>query len=110
MGHIHKLQEQILEKIVKLNENELHGLTGEKDLTISKNELTRRINKINSGYLEVIEMESKIFIRQGLFNGYLKDGDACGEILFDIPDWDQFISAVDAFYKVCYAPGSEGEE
>jgi hypothetical protein len=109
MGQL-DIVKKTLTTIVDLNKGVNIGLTGEKNLTISKEELIERVKKINSGYLEVMEMEAKILIRQGLFNGYLKGGDASGEILFDIPDWDKFISAVDAFYKVCYAPGSEDED
>lgn len=98
----------VLDKVIETCEGK--GLTGEKNLTISKKELVKRVENINPDYLEVMEKEANIFVRQGLFKGYFADGDILGDILFDIPDWDKFISAVDAFYKVCYTPESGEEE
>jgi hypothetical protein len=109
MGQL-DIVKKTLTTIVALNKDLGIGLTGEKNLTISKDELIERVEKINPGYLEVMEMEANILVRQGLFRGYFKSGDVCGDIVFDIPDWDKFISSVDAFYKVCYAPGSEDED
>jgi hypothetical protein len=91
---------------VEIKKAEGLTLTGEKNLTITKEELIKRASEINPGYLEVMETEAQIFVRQGLFTDHFKNR----EIYFDIPDWDRFISAVDAFYNVCYAPSGEEED
>lgn len=83
-------------------------LTGEKNLKIKKEDLIEKVKQNNNGegYLEVMSTESNTLVGQGLFNGYFEDGD----IYFDIPDYDRFISAVNAFYEVCYAPCDEDDE
>lgn len=83
-------------------------LTGEKNLDISKEELTERIMKNVHGndYLDVLEYENSILERQGLIKGRIDlETFKC---YFNIPDWDKFISAVNAFY-VSYQP-CENEE
>lgn len=104
------LQREVLNEIVKLNETEAGArtgptLTGEKALCITKEELIRKVleNSHGEAYLEVLDAESQLLVRQGLFRGYI-EGD---EIMFDIPNWDQFISAVNCFYVACYAPESK---
>ncbi|GEM_PF-5974248 len=98
------IQQVFLDKVVdKSKEEKDAALTGEKNLTIKKLDLVEKVNKINRGYLEVIEKEHRIFERQGLINGYVKDRIA----YYDIPDWDNFISAVKSFYDVCYAGGDD---
>jgi hypothetical protein len=106
LGTVQDLQQLLLTNVVEIRKSKGSLLTGEKKLTIAKNELINRVKEINPGYLEVMEVEANIFVRQDLFKGYLKDGD----IYFDIPDWDRFISAVGAFYNVCYAPNCDNEE
>ena len=80
-------------------------LTGETNLKIKKEDLIEKVrqNEHGEGYLEVMTTESGILAGQGLFNGYIENG----KIYFDIPDYDRFISAVNAFYEVCYAPCNE---
>lgn len=103
---LQKLKDETLSCLVRLNEQEAM-LTGEKNLLLQKDELIKKVKSINPNYIEVIETESNIFERQGLFTRYCNES---RQIVFEIPDWDMFISAVDAFYTVCYAPESEEEE
>ena len=57
-------QRSVLSAALSVNEEQnLKGLTGEKNLTITKDELIERIEKINSGYLEVMQEESRILER-----------------------------------------------
>jgi hypothetical protein len=107
MSDLQSVQRKALEICIDANKQEKSSmLTGEKDLDITKEELIKRVLKINEGYLEVMEKEASILVRQGLFVGRIeKDG-----IYFKIPDWDAFISAVNAFYVACYAPGCDEED
>lgn len=86
-------------------ENNNPILTGEKNLKLKKEELIEKVkkNEHGEGYLEVMTTEAHILAGQGLFNGYVEDDG----IYFDIPDYDRFISAVNAFYEVCYAEDDE---
>jgi hypothetical protein len=57
-----------------------------------------RQNTAGETYLKVITGESRILEGQGLIEGRIEDDG----IYFKIPDWDAFISAVNAFYEVCW--------
>lgn len=103
---LQKLKDKTLLSLVQLNEQKVI-LTDEKNLLLQKDELYKKVNSINPDYIEVMETESNIFERQGLFKVHYNES---RQIVFEIPDWDMFISAVDAFYRVCYAPESEEEE
>lgn len=106
--NLESIKSKALSALVENNKSEDNKmLTGEKDLLIPKEQLIEKVKAINPAYLEVMEMEAKIFIGQGLFRGFFNID---GNIYFSIPDWDKFISAVDAFYVACYVPESEGEE
>jgi len=99
--------DNILDFLVSESKNENNPiLTGEKNLKITKSGLIDRIlaNKRGEGYIDVLECENSILERQGLIRGYFEDGD----VYFDIPNYDRFISAVNAFY-VSYQD-EEGEE
>lgn len=71
--------------------------TGEKNLTLEKSDLINKIklNKYGANYLDVLDNESAIFVRQGLFKGYYDDD---FKIKFDIPDYDLLLTAIHAFY------------
>jgi len=91
------IQENILKGLVNLNKSDSDViLTREKNLTLKKDELLNKIleNKNGEGYIDVLEYENQILERQGLIRGYIDNG----EVLFDIADYDMFISAVNAFY------------
>lgn len=96
-------RERALKAIIDANKDSPDGpiLTGEKDLYIAKAELIERIQKNRYGdeYFDVIESEKDLLIGQGLLDGTI---DTEGSIFFRIPDWDAFISAVNAFYVTCY--------
>ena len=94
--------DKIISKLTELNQIR-H--THEKNLLLSKCELINKVKAINPDYIEVMETEAKIFVRQGLFRGYIEGN----KIMFEIPDWDKFISAINSFYEVCYKP-YEGED
>jgi hypothetical protein len=90
-------QDKVLKSLV--NENKINGdviLTGEKNITLKKDELVNKIlsNKNGEDYIDVLNNEGQILERQGLIHGYIKNE----EVLFDIIDYDEFISAVNAFY------------
>jgi len=91
--------DKIISKLTELNQIRC---SGEKNLLLDKCQLINKVKAINPKYIEVMETEAKIFVRQGLFRGYIDDN----KIMFEIPDWDKFISAINAFYEVCY----EGED
>lgn len=103
---LESLREKTLSGLVELNKDESIGLTGEKNLEIFEDEFEAKVKKINPGYLEVLATESAIFVGQGLIKGR-RDA---SKIILEIPDWDKFISAVNAFYIACYAPQSEEDE
>ena len=104
---LENFQSNVLTKLVKLNKDEGNLVNNESNLSLTKDELKAKLENINPTYLEVLQEESRIFVRQGLFEGHLND---TGDTIFDIPDWDKFISAVDAFYVACYAPENEEVE
>lgn len=104
---LENFQSNVLTNLVKLNKDEGKLVTSESNLSLTKDELKAKLKNINPSYLEVLQEESRILARQGLLEGHLND---TGDIIFNIPDWDKFISAVNAFYVVCYAPESEVEE
>lgn len=86
----------MLESLVEFNEkNPDIKLTGETNLKITEDELIKRLkeNKEWKLYLTVLHWESKILVRNGLFKSYYRGG----ELFFDIPSWDNFISALNAF-------------
>lgn len=82
-------------KQIKLLHNKEPILTGEKNLTITKKDLIKKVreNKRADEYLDAMSDEAHILVRQNLFKGYIKDR----EIYFDIPDYDLLIIAVHAF-------------
>lgn len=89
------LQMAILKNVVNNNQKEgFTALTGEKGAVISKEDLIKRIKEINPAYVEVMETEFNILVRQGLIEEV--------KVMFRIPNWDNFISSIDAFYEVCY--------
>ena len=112
MSALAEFQKTILGACVALNKEQGDGpiLTGETDLDITKTELLERIrkNKNGEGYVDALQGESQILVRQGLFEGCV-DYDK-HDYYFKIPNWDQFISAIDAFYVACYAPGCDDED
>jgi hypothetical protein len=97
-------QRKILGVTIEHDKNSNDGpiLTGEKNLDISKEDLMEKVKENVHGkdYLDVMETESNILVRQGLFKGRIDP--KLGAIMFEIPDWDMFITAVHAFYKVCW--------
>ena len=111
MSGLLDLQMTLLSACVEQNKECGDGpiLTGEKNLDITKAELLERVhkNKNGDGYVDVLEYEHPILVRQGLFEGRF-DREKLN-IYFKIPDWDAFISAVNAFYIACYAPGCDDE-
>ena len=103
---INALKAKLLDNVVEIAQTQTAPiLTGEENLTLEKQELINKVfeNEHAKGYMEVIETEASLLVGQGLFKGYFKDG----AVWFDIPDYDRFISAVEAFYTTCYAEGCE---
>jgi len=99
----------ITKKLIEIHKEEQRDfLTGEKDLLVPKNEFIDKIMKYENGesYLEVISMENSIFERQGLVHGF---SDENWDTYFKIPNWDNFMSGVYAFYIACYADEDEEE-
>lgn len=92
--------EQIAGNLVEVYKGtEEYFLTGEKNLILSKSELKEKLLKLENGksYLGVLKLEHKLLEGQGVINGEFKDG----KVIFTIPDWDSFISRVNAFHVAC---------
>lgn len=99
----------MLQSLVEINEkNPDIKLTGERNLKLTNEELANKLkeNKEWKLYLTVLDWESKILVRNGLFKSYYRGG----ELFFDIPSWDNFISAVNAFAVSYEKDWSEGDE
>ncbi|MEI6296222.1 MAG: hypothetical protein WCO84_01070 [bacterium] len=99
MNKISELQTKILDKLTESTEKDNTELTGETSLILRQGELIERLAKINPKYLEVVKYESKILVRQGLFDEAF---DVQYGLIFSIPNWDRFITAINAFYETCY--------
>lgn len=87
-----------LDHIVELTKgNKNLTLTGEKNLTLTKAELIKKISTYpnSEGYFDVLEHEHMILERQGLIKGEYISG---AGIQFNVSDWDRFICSVNAFY------------
>lgn len=100
MSTIKDFREQIASNLVGINkELKQDFLTGEVNLELTKEELTNKILKLKNGksYLGVLEHEHNILERQGVIKGEIING----EVMFSIPNWDSFISRVDAFHVAC---------
>lgn len=92
--------EQIAGNLVEVNRDTKENfLTGEKNLILSKLELKDKLLKFENGksYLGVLKLEHELLEGQGAINEEFKDG----KVIFTIPDWDSFISRVNAFHVAC---------
>lgn len=100
MNKINKLTGQLADNLVRISkELKEDFITGETNLKLTKEELERKMLKLKNGksYLGVLQWEHNILERQGVVKGAIVDG----EVMFDIPDWDNFISRVNAFHEAC---------
>lgn len=79
-------------------------LTGETNLKLTIEELEERLLRLKHGksYLGVLRVEGSLLELQGLIEAKLeKFENENFEVVYEIPDWDKFISGVHAFHDVC---------
>lgn len=95
-----KFIEQVANNLVELNKTAKESfLTGEKNLVLSEPKLVDKLLQIENGksYLGVLANEYRILEGQGAIKAEIKNDKA----IFNIPDWDSFISKVNAFHVAC---------
>lgn len=94
--YLENLEDRLVE-ISKMENKEY--ITGEKDLVLSKEDLLLKIIKYKDGksYLNVLEAEHNILEGQQA----IKWLEIKGRLYFKIPDWDRFMSKVNAFHVAC---------
>lgn len=92
--------DNIADRLVEISKDENKDyITGEKDLTLSKEDLLLKMIKYENGksFINVLEVEHNILEGQQA----IKWLEIKGKLYFRIPDWDRFMSKVNAFHVAC---------
>lgn len=92
--------EKVANELTEINkEIKEDFITGEKNLLLSRKELKDKLLKLKDGksYIGVLAAEHRILEGQGAISLKFTED----EVLFYIPDWDSFISRVNAFHVAC---------
>lgn len=100
MSAIKNVIETTANNLVSLNKASKESfLTGETNLVLTSDELEERLLSLKNGksYLGVWLIEGTILRSQGV----IKTKILADKTIFIIPDWDNFISRVNAFHVAC---------